>query len=125
MIRTAVSIFIALALIIGVSAYELRFVNESFSDLRQILCSLYEKAEQSTATHEDGLAVQRYWEKKKKSLHVWLPHTSIDTVDYQLSEALGYLYEGRYTDALPKIEVLIDMSENIPNSFKLLPENIF
>ena len=125
MIRTAVSIFIALAIIIGVSAYELRFVNKSFSELRQILCSLYEKAEQSAATHEDGVAVQRYWENKKKTLHIWLPHNSIDTVDFQLSEALGYLYEGRYTDALPKIEVLIDMSENIPKTFKLLPENIF
>ena len=125
MIRTAVSIFIALALIIGVSAFELNFVSKSFSELREILCSLYEKAEQSTATHEDGIAVQRYWEQKKKNLHVWLPHNSIDTLDYQLSEALGYLYEGKYTDALPKIEVLIDMSENIPKTFKLLPENIF
>ena len=125
MVRTAVSIFIALALIIGVCAYELRFVDKSFSELREILCSLYEKAELSVATHEDGIAVQRYWEKKKKNLHVWLPHTAIDTVDYQLSEALGYLYEGRFTDALPKIEVLIDMSENIPKTFKLLPENIF
>lgn len=125
MIRTTVSIFLALALIVGVSAYELKFVDKSFSDLRQILCSLYEKAEQSTATHEDGIAVQQYWENKKKTLHIWLPHNSIDTVDFQLSEALGYLYEGRYTDALPKIEVLIDMSENIPKTFKLLPENIF
>ena len=125
MIRTAVSIFVAIALIIGVSAFELYFVNKSFFELREILCSLYEKAEESTATHEDGIAVQRYWEKKKKNLHVWLPHNSIDTIDYQLSEALGYLYEGRFTDALPKIEVLIDMSENIPKTFKLLPENIF
>ncbi len=125
MIRTAVSVFIALAIIIGVSTFEIRFVSNSFLQLRQILCSLYEKAEQSTATHEDGLAVQRYWTEKKKILHVWLPHNAIDTVDFQLSEALGYLYEGRYTDALPKIEVLIDMSENIPKTFKLLPENIF
>lgn len=125
MVRTTVSIFIALAIIIGVSAYELTFVSNSFLELRQILCSLYEKAEQSTATHEDGFAVQRYWNEKKEKLHVWLPHNSIDTVDYQLSEALGYLYEGRYTDALPKIEVLIDMSENIPKTFKLSPENIF
>lgn len=125
MVRTAVSIFIALALIISVCAYELRFVNKSFSELREIFCSLYKKAELSVATHEDGIAVQRYWEKKKKKLHVWLPHTAIDTIDYQLSEALGYLYEGRFTDALPKIEVLIDMSEHIPETFKLLPENIF
>ena len=125
MIRTAISIFIALAMIIGVSAYELRFVDNCFSELRTILCSLYEKAENSVATHEDGIAVQRYREQKKRMLHVWLPHNAIDTVDFQLSEALGYLYEGRFTDALPKIEVLIDMSENIPKTFKISPENIF
>jgi hypothetical protein len=125
MIRTAISVFIALAMIIGVSTYELRFVDNCFSELRTILCSLYEKAENSVATHEDGIAVQRYWTEKKKTLHVWLPHNAIDTVDFQLSEALGYLYEGRFTDALPKIEVLIDMSENIPKTFKISPENIF
>ncbi|MBR2341277.1 MAG: DUF4363 family protein [Clostridia bacterium] len=125
MVKTAVSIIISLAFIVGVCAYELYFVNTSFAEFRKILCSLYEKAENSVATHEDGIAAQRYWQEKKSGLHVWLPHTAIDSVDFQLSEALGYLYEGRYTDALPKIEVLIDMSENIPNAFKLLPENIF
>ncbi len=125
MVKTAISILVALAFIIGISAFEINFVTGAFSEFRAILCGLYEKAEASQATHEDGLVAQKFWEDKKKSLHVWLPHSSIEAVDFHLSEALGYLYEGQLTDALPKIEVLIDMAENIPHVFMFKMENIF
>ena len=125
MVKTALSILLTFALILGLSIFEVNYVNASFSEFRSILCGLYEKAEASQATHEDGLVVQKFWEDKKKSLHVWLPHNSIEAVDFQLSEALGYLYEGQLTDALPKIEVLIDMAENIPHVFELDWGNVF
>ena len=86
---------------------------------------MYEKTEDQTATHEDGKAVRAYWKEKKKGLHIWIPHTSIENVDYQLNEALGYLYEKKYDDALPKIEVLIEMAEKIPRSYSFSFENIF
>lgn len=125
MVKTAVSILLSFLLIFGMTAFEIWYVTDVFKDFRVVLCGLYEKAEGSVATHEDGIAVQRFWETKKAGLHIWLPHNSIEAVDFQLSEALGYLYEGQFTDALPKIEVLIDMSENIPNVFTLSLENIF
>ena len=125
MIKTAIGAVAALLFVVGLSIYEAFFVNKTFTQFNEILNSLYQKTENSTATHEDGLAVQMLWNEKKKTLHIWLPHTAINTLDSQLSEALGYLYEGNFSDALPKIEVLIDASENIPRSFKLLPENIF
>ena len=125
MIKTAISAILSLIFIITLSVYECHFVNTTFERMHAILQSLYEKTENSIATHEDGMVAQKFWLEKKKTLHIWLPHTAINTVDSQLSEALGYLYEGKYTDALPKLEVLIDFSENIPRSFKLLPENIF
>ena len=125
MIKTAVSALIAILFVVGLSIYECYFVNTTFEHFHTILQSLYDKTENSVASHEDGVVAQKFWEEKKKTLHIWLPHTAINTVDSQLSEALGYLYEGKFTDALPKIEVLIDFSENIPRSFKLLPENIF
>jgi hypothetical protein len=125
MIKTAVSSLIALIFIISLSLYECFFISATFEKFNSILTSLYEKTENSIATHEDGIVAQTFWREKKKHLHVWLPHTAINTVDSQLSEALGYLYEGKFTDALPKLEVLIDFSETIPRSFKLLPENIF
>ena len=125
MVKTIISIIITFLLIASLATFELFYVNTAFDQFRSILCGLYEKAENSSASHEDGLAVQKFWADKKKYLHVWLPHTSIEGVDVHLSEALGYLYEGRYTDALPKIEVLIDMSENIPHVFELDWGNIF
>jgi hypothetical protein len=125
MVKTIISIIITFLLIASLATFELFYVNTTFEEFRSILCGLHEKAEDSCATHEDGLAVQKFWDDKKKYLHVWLPHTSIEGVDVHLSEALGYLYEGRYTDALPKIEVLIDMSENIPHVFELDWGNIF
>lgn len=125
MVKTAVSIVLSFLLIFGLTVFELWYVTNSFKDFRAVLCGLYEKVENSVATHEDGIAVQKLWEDKKSHLHVWLPHTSIDGIDMQLSEALGYLYEGQYTDALPKIEVLIDLAENIPKTFSLRIENIF
>ena len=125
MIKTAIGALVALIFVITLSVYEWYFVNTTFENLNTILQALYDKTENSTATHEDGMAAQKFWLEKKKTLHIWLPHTAINTVDSQLSEALGYLYEGKFTDALPKLEVLLDFSENIPRSFKLLPENIF
>ena len=124
MVRTCISILLALAVILGLSLLEVYYVQEAFEDFRNVLTGLYEKIEGSEATHEDGIAVQQHWSHMKKNLHIWLPHGSIEGLDLHLSEALGYLYEGQFTDALPKIEVLIDMSENIPSAFKLSIENI-
>ena len=125
MVKTIWSVIITLGIIVGVSIFEIIYVQTSFKEFRAILCGLYEKAEASAATHEDGISIQKFWSNKKHTLHVWLPHTTLEPVDFHLSEALGYLYEGQYTDALPKIEVLIDMAENIPHVFTLTLGNIF
>ena len=125
MVKTAVSILISLAAIIGVSVLEITQVNLSFSSFRRALTSLYQKTERELATHEDGTALQIFWEEKKKTLYLWLPHSLIDQVDYHLGEALGYLYQGNYEDSLPKFELLLDMAETIPRAYKILPENIF
>lgn len=125
MIKTIVSILISLGLIIGLSVYELYYVNDTFSFFKQALLSLYDKTEAGQATYEDGTAVQLFWERKKRYLHIWLPHTSILEVDYQLYEAVGYLYVHDFESALPKLEVVLGMCENIPQSYRLSIENIF
>ncbi len=125
MVKTLASIFVSLALILGISLYEIYHVEKIFSTFTDSLISLYNKAEDKTASYQDGIAVRTYWNDKKRSLHVWVPHTSIENVDYQLNEALGYLYEAKYDDALPKIEVLIELSKKIPASYSISFENIF
>ena len=125
MIRTLASIFITLALLIGVSVFEIIYVNSVFDHFHATLQSLYQKTEAATATYEDGVAVQTYWRAKKKILHVWLPHTALQEVDYQLDEAVGYMYVKDYKSTLPKIEILLGLSENIPHSYSFKLQNIF
>jgi len=53
-----------------------------------------------------------------------LPHTAIQEIDYQLYEAVGYLYVRDFDSAMPKIEILIGMCQNIPQSYRFSWENI-
>ena len=119
------SILISGALLVGLSVCELTYVDKTFNTFHKGLTGIYQKTESCEATHEDGTALQAFWEEKKKVLYLWLPHTLIDQVDYHLGEALGYLYQGNFEDSLPKFELLLDMAETIPRAYKILPENIF
>ena len=124
MIRTIASIFITLGLIFGISLYESNRVKNTFTDFSEVLQILYDKTEAGEVTYEDGTATEDFWENKKNTLHIWLPHTAIQEIDYQLYEAVGYLYVRDYKSALPKIEILLGMCENIPQSYRFSLENI-
>ncbi len=125
MVKTIVSIFLSLALICGLSFYEIYYVKTTFRQFNTILNTLYQKTESHTATYEDGTAVRYYWEEEKTSLHIWLPHSMLQEVDYHLDEAIGYLYNDDYSNALAQLEVAIELSTEIPRSYALIPQNIF
>ncbi len=125
MIRTIASIIISFGLIFGLSFYEIYYVRTTFREFHLILNSLYQKTESHTATYEDGTSVRYYWEKQKRTLHVWLPHTMLQEVDYHLDEAIGYLYNDDYSNALAQLEVAIELSMEIPRSYSLGVQNIF
>ena len=125
MIRTIASIFIALGLLVGVSVCEIYYVNRTFTQFQTRLEALYQKTTKGTITHEDGVAVQTYWRSKKKTLHVWLPHTALQEVDFQLDSAVGYMYVNDYQSALPNLEVLLGLSQTISHAYSLKFENIF
>lgn len=125
MVKTVASIFIVFALIFGLSFYEIYYVRTTFQEFHEILDSLYQKTESKIATHEDGTAVRSYWEYEKRTLHVWLPHTMLQEVDYHLDEAIGYLYNDDYANALAQLEVARELSIEIPRSYSLGIQNIF
>ena len=125
MIRTIVSALITLALILGVSIYDIHHVQKTFEVFHGALRSLKSKAELKEATYDDGLALRAYWDTKKRVMHIWVPHTPLAEIDYQLDEAIGYLYVQDYEGAMPNIEVLLGLSENIPDSYTLSLGNIF
>ncbi|MBQ8308530.1 MAG: DUF4363 family protein [Clostridia bacterium] len=124
MIRTIASIFVTLGLLLGVSFYEGARVKNTFERFDAVLRVLYDKTESGEVTYEDGTAAEKFWENQKKTLHIWLPHTAIQEIDYQLYEAVGYLYVGDFDSAIPKIEILLGMCENIPQSYRVSLENI-
>ena len=125
MIRTIVSIFITLALIAGVAIFEAYYVHTAFSQFHYMLEVLQHKVEAETATYEDGLSLRTFWTDKKKVMHVFLPHTMLQEIDYQLDETIGFIYQKDFQGALPKIEVVIGLSDNIPHSYTFGIENIF
>lgn len=125
MIRTIASIFITLGLILGVSFYESKRVDRAFDELRATFETLQEKAELGTATYNDGVAARSFWDKKKETLHFWLPHSALQEIDFQLNEAIGFLSLDDNEGALPKIEVLIGLTDAIPHSYNFDVKNIF
>ena len=125
MIRTIISIVVALGIILGLTFYELNYVQTTFDQLHKALEALYEKSESATASYEDGVAVQSIWEDKREHLHVWMPHTVLQEIDYQLNETLGFLYLQDYANALPKVSLLLGITESVPISYDFRLGNVF
>lgn len=118
---TATAILLCLALFIGVEIY----LKKQFVEFHDALTTLYTKVENETANREDGYAVRKMWADKKSKLHVFIPHNDISYVDYWLSEACGLIYTKQFDLALGKIEVLKEITKNLPDGYKLKIENIF
>ena len=125
MVKTIISILLSFAFILGLSIYEIYYVRDTFSHFHEILDSLYQKTESYTATYEDGIAIRTYWEHEKHTLHIWLPHTMLQEVDYHLDEAIGYLYNDDYANALAQLEVARELSLEFPRSYSFSLQNIF
>ena len=124
MVKTLVSLLLALAILVGGEIFESFFVEKQFNEFTVALESLYEKADEKEITKEDVLAVQKNWISKKRVLHMFIPHNEIKEIDLWLSEAVSFAKSENFEEVLSKIEVLLEMCEQIPNTFKLKPENI-
>lgn len=125
MVKSLTAIGIAVALLLGLAILEWYFVNSSFSDFREELEILYDKADAGTANGEDAKLVQDRWERRKEQLHIWIPHNDISRIDDYMSEAVRLIAEKDYELALPKLEILIHLSECLPDTYKPAVENIF
>ena len=125
MIKTIASICISLAILIGASILEGTCIEKNFQLLEETLQTLYTKTEDCVASHEDGEAVEIFWLRKKKVMHLLLPHSAVQQIDLELNEALGYLYQGNFQDALPKMEVLLQTTEIVRENFSLGWGNVF
>ncbi|MBQ7236779.1 MAG: DUF4363 family protein [Clostridia bacterium] len=124
MVRSVISmVCVAVIFIIG-AIVETNFVHKQFEEFHGVLEILYEKVDDETATQDDVYAVQKNWLDKKRYLHAFIPHNEIKEVDLWLSEAVTLVRDKEWNDAISKIEVLIELAEQIPKTFSVTWENV-
>lgn len=124
MVKTLISMVIVFMILLGGAFYENYFVNKQFDDMHSVLEVLYQKVDTQSATQDDVYAVQKTWIEKKKALHVFIPHNEIKEMDLWLSESATLVRDKEWKDAISKIEVLKELAEQIPKTFRLSWENL-
>ena len=124
MVRCIISTLVVFILLVVGSIYETIFTNKQFDDFNQVLNVLYQKIEDENATIDDVYAVQDNWLNKKKSLHVFIPHNEIKEIDLWLSESATLVRDKEWKDAISKVEVLLELTEQIPKTFMISWENV-
>lgn len=125
MVKAIIYTVTAILICIGLFVFTEWYLRKQFSEFNTALDALYEKIEDETATRNDGLAIRDMWDEKKSKLHVLIPHNDISYVDYWINETCGLLYYEKYDLALGKIEVLKEITKNLPDAYTLSFENIF
>ena len=89
-----------------------------------MMVEVYNKIENETATKEDILSVQKYWIKKKEKLHIFIPHNDIKEIDLWIAESTTLVENNKKEDALSKIDVVIELIEQIPKIYSFRVENL-
>ncbi|MBQ3116682.1 MAG: DUF4363 family protein [Clostridia bacterium] len=125
MVKTIISSIAVAVIVLTFALFEQWFITKNFNEFNDVLAVLYQKIEDESATEEDVYAVQDNWLKKKKSLHAFIPHNDIKEIDLWLAESVTLVGDEKWEDAISKVEVLIELSEQIPKTFTLSFENIF
>lgn len=124
MVKSTVSILCVLVIILVGVMYESNFIHRQFNEFNEVLTVLYEKIDDTSANEDDVYAVRDNWIEKKKYLHIFIPHNEIKEIDLWLSEAVKLVRDEKWSDAISKIEVLLELSTEIPKTFSLRIENI-
>lgn len=125
MVKSLISTICALIILVAGSVYENHFIQKQFTELKNDLINLYSLVDSQTALKSDVLSVQKNWLEKKRFLHAFIPHTEIKEIDLWLSESITLVEDEEWHDAISKIEVLIELSEQIPKTFQISFENVF
>ena len=124
MVRSIISmVCVSILLLVG-AVVENHHIDKHFEEFHSVLEVLYEKVDSEVATQDDVYAVQQNWLKKKKTLHAFIPHNEIKEIDMWLAESATLVRDKEWQDAISKIEVLKELTEQIPQTFRLSLENI-
>lgn len=124
MVKSLTAILVSIALLAGAAVFEWHFVNKQFNDFGEELETLYEKAEEGTASAADAKSVQTSWETRKEKLHIWIPHNDISRIDEYMAETVRLIGRKEFDFALAKLEILLHLTECLPGTYSPELENI-
>ncbi len=124
MVKSFISLLFAFILLLGLSFLEQFYINKTFKEFKVIMVDIYEKIESDTAKKEDVISAQEFWIDKKKKLHVFIPHNDVKEIDLWLAESVTLVENDKKEDAISKIDVVIELIEQIPKTFSFKIENL-
>lgn len=125
MVKSIIYTVVAILLCLGVFFGAQYYIHNQFTKFNEALDTLYDKIENKEANREDAYAVKKMWADKKSRLHIFIPHNDISYIDYWLSEACAFIYTGEYDLALANVEVLLEITSNLPDAYSVKLENVF
>ncbi len=125
MIKTIITAICVGVILFAGCVFEMNFIERQFDEFYTVTDQLYQKVNSKTATQDDVYAVQDNWLSKKQYLHAFIPHNEIKEIDLWLAESATLVRDKKWEDALSKIEVLKELSEQIPKTFKVSLANVF
>ena len=124
MVKAFLTALISLLIIVGASIFEQTYLNNSFGEFERAVTITYDKTQNHTAVKDDVLSIQNLWVEKKKTLHIFIPHNDIKEVDLWVAETVTLVENKKWDDALSKLEVVLEIIEQIPKTYSLRVENI-
>ena len=124
MVKSIISTILATILLVSLSLIEQSVIKNTFLELKDNLTIVYAKTENQTAIKDDILAYQKFWIQKKEFLHVFIPHNEIKEMDLWIGESCTLIENKKYEDALSKLDVVMELIEQIPKTFALRVENV-
>ena len=122
--KVLITIICSLILLVGGGVYEQAVVLKQFDEFKKSVSICKDKADEETLTLTDMKDLQSGWEDKRKYLHVFIPHTEIKEIGLWLSEAIAFTEYDNMEETSDKLQVIYDLSCQIPENFRIKIENI-
>lgn len=125
MIKSIITMVVALGILVGANFYEQIYVQNTFDQFYEVIEQTQSKLQANSPSLSDSEGLEDFWLAKKRNLHVWIPHTEIKEIDLWVSECCAYTRLGDFEEAITKLDVLKILASQVPHNFSLLIENLF
>ena len=122
--KVLITIICSILLLVAGGIYEQVVVLKQFDEFKSSVSECLDKANAKTLTVNDINELSTDWEDKRKYLHVFIPHTEIKEIGLWLSEATAFAEFGNMEETADKLQVIYDLSKQIPDNFRIKIENI-